>query len=87
MRAWCCPALVVLGFGLMLLAYYTRSQPDPDAPWANGLIVTGSKETTKQPSAGLVIQTRLRVLPGNELTETIVRSLIQVNPPRLLAFE
>jgi hypothetical protein len=83
MKVWSCAVVAVLGFGLMLLAYFTRPPLDSTAPWAYGLIVVGPEASAEQPPPTPVISTRLRVLPGNERTEVLLNSLGQATPTQM----
>ena len=41
MRALSWAIVAAVGLGVMVTAYMTRAQVDPDATWASGLIVIG----------------------------------------------
>jgi hypothetical protein len=68
--------VAILGFGLMLLAYFSRPRLDPTAPWAYGVIVIGPESSAEQLPPGPTILARLRLLPGNERTEGLLRSIL-----------
>src|SRR5262249_52914717 len=87
MRAWSWPVLAALGFGLMLVAYSTRIRLDPTTPWAFGFIVIGSEQPTEKLPMDLVTPARLRLLPGNERTETLLQYLGEASPGQAIRLQ
>ena len=80
MRAWIWAVAAASGFGLMLLAYSSQARPHPGTPWAYGLIAIGPDGSGKEPPPYRTISTNLRLLPGGERIEIILRAVRQVVP-------
>jgi hypothetical protein len=75
MKIWSRLVVAAVGFGVMLLAYSRRPEPDARSPWGQGLIAIGSGESASKDLPGRTIVTRLRLLPGNERTEALLAVL------------
>jgi hypothetical protein len=87
MRAWIWAAAAASGFGLMLLAYSSRARPDPETPWAYGLIAIGPDGSGSGAPPFRTISTSLRLLPGGERTEMILRAVSKVMPAGATALQ
>src|SRR3954467_7729134 len=87
MRVWSWLIVAACGLGLMLLVYTARVRPKTPSSWSHGLIVLGPDEPNdKSPPSG-VIPARLRLLPGDEGTEAILRSLGRAVPGQELSLQ
>ncbi len=64
-----------LGFGIMCFAYFGRDRTDPGAAWSHGLIVIGPQPPAGQALPGGATPVRLRLLPGSERIETILKGI------------
>lgn len=78
MRAWSWVLVAAVGWGVMLAAYTTRSQPGPKAPWAHGLVVIGPEVPAEIAQIGHATRVRLRFLPAIDRTEAILKAMSQV---------
>ena len=78
MKAWSWVVVAAIGFGVMVLAYATRAQADPKAPWASGLIVIGPELPAELNQMGRATPVRLRLLPAIEQTEAILAVIARV---------
>jgi hypothetical protein len=87
MRLFFWAVVAVLGFGLMTTSYTTRARPDPGAAWAYGFVVVGPEPPALVSLPGRVIPTRLRLLPGTERTEAILKALAVAKPGGLPGLE
>jgi hypothetical protein len=80
--------LAAVGFGLTLLSWYASQQRlDSSVPWSDGVIFFRGQELAEGPPDSSAIQTRLRLLPGNDVSEAILNALSQDAPGRYSALE
>src|SRR5215210_4722282 len=87
MRVWSWLVVAACGLGLMLLTSSARVRPKTPSSWSHGLIVLGPDEPTDRSPPGEVIPARLRLLPGDERTEAILRSLGRAVPGQELSLQ
>jgi hypothetical protein len=87
MRVWSWLVVAACGLGLMLLTYSAQVRPKTPSSWSHGLIVLGPDEPTDRSPPGEVIPARLRLLPGDERTEAILRSLGRAVPGQELSLQ
>ena len=78
MKAWTWVIFAAVGWGVMFAAYATRAQPDGRAAWAYGLIVIGPELPADLVQTGRPTKSRLRLVPGGERTESILKVMNQV---------
>ena len=78
MRAWSWVFVAAAGWGVMTAAYTTRAQPDPKAPWVNGLVVIGPELPAELAQTGRATRVRLRLLPAIERTDAILKAMVTV---------
>ncbi len=87
MRALSWTVVAALGLGVMVTAYMTRAQVDPDAPWASGIIAIGPELPVNLANVGHASRRRLRFLPAIERTETVLKVMTQVAKEKGAALE
>ncbi|MFO0890342.1 MAG: hypothetical protein U0790_14515 [Isosphaeraceae bacterium] len=75
MRTLIWAAAAMAGFGLMVGAYDRWLRPDPEAPWAAGVLVIGDDEPAEKSEAGTILATRLRYLPLSPAVEALVKGV------------
>jgi len=83
MRAWYWVVVALVGFGTMSAAFFTRLKPDPQARWAYGCIAIGPEPAAGGPLLpGMMLPTpvRLRLLPGTDFTEGMLKGIEQSAP-------
>jgi hypothetical protein len=84
MKVWLWMVVALVGLGLMVAAYAQRPRPEPGVPWAQGLIVVGHQD---QPPAGPLpvrrLKSRLRLLPGDQRSELILKILEESAQPNI----
>jgi hypothetical protein len=71
----------------MLLTYSIWVRPGTTSAWSQGIIVVGPGEAEGRSLPGEVIPARLRLLPGNEDTEAILRLLGKAVPGEGLSLQ
>jgi hypothetical protein len=84
MRAWLWVLIALAGFGVMVLAFTRQAQPDPDAPWAYGLVVISPEPSTEKGPFLRAIPVRLRLLSSNDPVELILILMGQGAPEKSL---
>src|SRR5262249_2221284 len=87
MRARSWVIVAVVGFVVMLLAYSTRPQVDPKAPWASGLIVIGPELPPEWNKMARTTSVRARLVPGGELTERVLKAISQADQAKSASLE
>jgi hypothetical protein len=87
MRACLWVVVAGLGFGLMLWSFHSRARRDLSNPWAAGFIVIGPEEPGGKRLTGRVIRAHVRLLPGNERAEVVLRSVHVLPPVQLLSLQ
>src|SRR5262249_28431879 len=68
------------GLGLMLLTYFTWVRPGAASTGSQGVLVLGPDEPDDEPPPVEVIPARLRLLPGDEPIEAVLRALGRMSP-------
>jgi hypothetical protein len=79
-RSWLWVA--VLGFGIMVGAYATRSRPTAGSPFAHGFVFVGPEPSKDTRLTGRVLPARLRLLPGNDRALAMLKAMERVLPDK-----
>jgi hypothetical protein len=87
MRAWQWAIVAAIGFGVMYTAYTMRARPDPNAPWASGLLVIGPDLPADLEKTVRHTPVRLRLLPAPDRTEVILNVMKQLAKEKAAALE
>jgi hypothetical protein len=66
-------ALCIMGFFLMVGSYERWLRLDPEAPWAAGYLCIGSGEPAEPMNAGTVLSTRMRYLPLDSISDSVIK--------------
>ena len=80
MRALTWLVVAAIGMGVMVTAYLTRAQVNPDAPWGAGMIVIGPELPAELGKTGRAIPARVRLLPAIPRAEAMLKALNRRRP-------
>jgi hypothetical protein len=80
MKMWAWVVLAALGLGMMVLTYQKLIRGDPQAPWGAGFLFVGDGKPAKEPKAGSLLSTRLRLLPAGPAAEALAKAVAAVTP-------
>lgn len=75
MRAWAWAFVAAMGWGVMFAAYVTRERPEPNVPWANGVLVVGPDLPSVFALKGRKTKVQLRLVPASDQVEEIIRGV------------
>jgi hypothetical protein len=84
MRAWFWVIIALVGFAMMLAAYSSREQVDPEAPWSSGLIVIGPTLSADKVVPAGAISARVRLLSASDAAELMLFGLGDLAPDKAL---
>ncbi len=75
MKSWAWTVPAVLGLGLMIVSYDRQMRVDSGAPWSSGFLCIGKGEPAKPLDLGTRVSGRLRYLPADLFSDSLVKGL------------